>query len=232
MKPTLLDHLVTQKKYQLKTYAPNEIICGENCLQTKIFFIIKGIVKISHLADNGDEIIPILLTDQMIFGADTIFGQYNAAFSSESLCPTVVYVFEMKDVNDTIHKYPKFHKDLLQILNDKYNEAEHRIRTLKIRSAERRLIEAILEFKEKFGYTCHKSGKIIIKLPFDQEILGKYIRVSRETVCLMINNLRCNSVLDYEQNNIILTKESLQKLQQKSSFIQNEFIQKSLTHKF
>lgn len=204
----LFDILIKKEKYTCKFYKQNEIIKNNECFSEKIYLIKEGVVKICCITNNGEEIIPVLLAKNQIFGTDIIFGRMYSLFSSESLCAkTIIYEFKINDIYDVIKKNNFLYKDLLYILDLEYSELEKRIKNLQIRSTELRLINAIIEFKEKFECSSDFLNEtIIINSPFNQDELGNYIRTSRVTTNSIISGLKNRSLINYQKNNITLRK--------------------------
>ncbi len=204
----LLDILIKKEKYTCKFYKQNEIIKNNKCFSEKIYLIKEGVVKICSMTTNGEEIIPVLLAKNQIFGADIIFGNTYSLFYSESLSSkTKIYEFEINDIYNIIKNNNSLYKDLLCILDLEYSELEKRIKTLQIRSTELRLINAIIEFKEKFEYSSDFLNEtIIINSPFNQDELANYIRTSRVTTNNLINGLKNRALINYQKKNITLKK--------------------------
>lgn len=213
-------HLVSKGAFRQKHFDPNFVINTRQNYREKIYVILKGAIKIYHQTENGGELIPIILSNNMIFGADCIFGEQDNHFISETLLKTDLLVFNVTDLQDAIAENLVYQQDLLKILNDKYTEAENRIHVLKIRNTELRFVEALLEFNLKFGHECEKNKNYMrIPVPLDQDSFGKYIRVTRETICLLINDFKSKGIISYEKNKFIVAKEIIANWQKKSNLI-------------
>ncbi|MDY8135771.1 Crp/Fnr family transcriptional regulator [Aquimarina sp. 2201CG5-10] len=207
MKTTLLNLLIKQDKYVSTFYKQNEIILENRSFFEKIYFIIEGSVKITHITDTGEEIIPMILTKGQIFGADIIYGNFYASFTYKAMNErTILYEFDIRDVKKAIGKDIGLYKDLLLLLKEEYTELEKRIKVLSIRSAEQRFIETLMEFWEKFESSSSDTENVLIDSPFNQNELSDYIRTSRVTTNCIINKFRNKSLLRYRNKRIVIKK--------------------------
>lgn len=206
----LFNVLITKGSYKSSTYSENEIINNKERASNKLYFIKEGAVKISLLTEKGEEIIPVLLNKSQIFGVNALFGDRYSSFTSESINNnTTIYMFDINTIYEMVTEDSNLQNDLLHILKEEYNEIENRIRVLIIRSAYQRLVQVLIELKDKFGYQCPYTNNVIINSPFNQDDLANYMRISRVTANNIINKLKEKSLLQYRKKQIILTKRFL-----------------------
>ncbi len=207
MKTQLLKTLIKNGLYKHSVYSKNEIILRSKCYSQSIYFIKEGIVKIMQITNEGEEIVPVLLSTGQVFGNDVIYGDFYSSYTSESLCEnTSIYEFEINDIQLTINKDITFHKDLLSLLKEEHQQTEKRIKSLRIRSAEERLIQTFIEFYYKFKIPSNTTEHVFIRSPLTQNELAAYTRTSRVTTNNIINHLKNKSLIEYHNRDIVLKK--------------------------
>ncbi len=208
MKTQLLNTLVEKGLYKCSNYTLNETILKCKCYSNSIYLIKEGIVKIMQITYEGEEIVPVLLTKGQVFGNDAIYGEFYTTYKSESAHEnTLIYEFSIADIRATVRNNITFHKDLLLLLKEEHYQAERRIKSLRIRSAEERLILTFIEFFNKFKHPSSTEEQAFIKSPLTQDELASYIRTSRVTTNQIINLLKSKSLIEYNNKEIVLKKD-------------------------
>ncbi|MBW1296078.1 Crp/Fnr family transcriptional regulator [Aquimarina litoralis] len=208
MSLTSLNTLILENQGSANHYRKKEIIVHGTHFYKKVYFIKNGIVKISSITKNGEEIIPLLLTSGNFFGAkptiDCFYFDYTceAYYSHTEIQEYDLTFFQKIIIDNKIND-----QDFLGIFCKQYKELERRIKTLYIRNAEQRLLNVFVEFKDKFDYQLDSKNNIIICMPLNQEEMSNYIRVTRVTINKIINKLKRNLLIESDQNTLTLTKK-------------------------
>ncbi|WP_271767703.1 Crp/Fnr family transcriptional regulator [Aquimarina algiphila] len=204
----LFDILIKAEQYKRCFYCQKEIIKTPEYLDKKIYLIKNGIVKISSITEHGEEIILVILTTGEVFGASLIFENPHLNYICESINEeTILYEFDMACIQKIIKKNCNINQDFLHIIGTQYFELERRIKILTDSSAEQRLINVLIEFKNKFENLSDNEENIIIHLPINQDELSNYIRTTRVTTNKIINKLKNNFLIEYHQKTITLKKD-------------------------
>lgn len=208
MPPNFIYDLIASNHRNNNYYSEKEIITYRMNFAKKIFFLKNGIVKISTILENGDEVILLILTSGDFFGSqpmiDSFFNDYKYTALRNH---TEITALNMIYTQDIWKKNESIKLDFLVILGRQYKELETRIKTLSLRNAEQRLINVLLEFKTKFGHSIDKNNNIIIFVPLNQDELSNYIRVTRVTINKLINKLKRNLLIELQCDRLILKKE-------------------------
>ncbi|WP_298319050.1 Crp/Fnr family transcriptional regulator [uncultured Aquimarina sp.] len=203
----LLDGLIKANQYKRNCYDQKEIITNQECICNKFYLIKNGVVKVSSITERGDEVILFVLSKGQVFGSNPIIDNSHINHSCESLNEeTILYEFDIQHVRNYIKENHFKYRDILIALGNQYFQLERRIQTLTNNSAEHRLINALLEFMEKFESISDNNQSIIIDIPLNQEEISNYIRVTRVTINKIINKLKKDLLIESNQHKIILKK--------------------------
>ncbi|WP_103864201.1 Crp/Fnr family transcriptional regulator [Aquimarina sp. I32.4] len=204
----LLNILKSNGAYKSTSYTKNEAIIHKGDIATHLYVIINGSVKISCLHRNGQEVILVLLNQNQTFGGNGAFHDLDTNYIFKSVIETtVIEIYCMDDIYEMIKKNHNLQRELFRIWGEKYTMLEQRIRVLNIKSTLLRFIEVLMEFKEKFGYSCPDTNEIIINSPLDQEGIANYIRTTRVSVNTIIHQLKYASLIEYEKQKIVLKND-------------------------
>ncbi|AXT59784.1 Crp/Fnr family transcriptional regulator [Aquimarina sp. AD10] len=204
----LFNILIKSKEYRRSYYCEKEIITASEYYDKKIYLIENGIVKISRLTEQGEEMILVILTSGQVFGANLILEEFHPNYICESLnSETVLCEFDIECVKRVIEKDQHTEFDLLSIIGKQFSEMERRIKVLCNNSAEQRLVDVLKEFKDKFDHLSDNEENIIIDMPLNQDEISNYIRTTRVTTNKLINKLKNNLLIEYQQKNIMLKKD-------------------------
>ncbi len=203
--------LIQEGLYESKTYDQNEVIkYFHNINPKKIYLIKSGVVKISYPVESGEKLISIILKEDQFFGANQLCNEFNYNYTYESICKqTEVYEFEIEQIQLMIKKNNIPPKEVCYLLGQEYFMLEKRIQILQNRFVEKRFVDTMVEFREKFEVRKNKDDSICIGIPLNQSELANYIRASRVILNKVINKLKRKSLIEPRKNKMILKKKYL-----------------------
>lgn len=203
-----LNALIPKDQKQSNHYSKKEIIVQGTSFYKKIFYIKNGAVKISSYTKNGEEIISLVLTTGQFFGAKPMIDNFHFYYVCEAQKDnTEVQEFDITNLQDLVYDKIFGNIEFLRILGNQYIELEKRINTLYLRNTEQRILNMLMEFKDKFDHKLDHQENIIIDMPLNQEELSNYLRVTRVTINKIMNKLKRKRLIKSDQNTITLTKK-------------------------
>ncbi len=199
-----LNILIKNGHYKKMIYNKAEVILPKARRSDKIYYIKKGYIKASYISEKGYETIALILIKNQIFGLNILFDSSYSYFSYSSIEDSIIYEFEVQNISKSDkHTYliP------LLLLSEEYFEIEKRIRILNHRSAKKRLTLSLIELQEKLSSISNYSNQEDINYPFNQNELADYTRTSRVTTNCFINELKNKSLLEYENQHLLLKND-------------------------
>lgn len=190
-----------------KWFKKGDYIYFQNELAEKIFLVSKGKVKIVHYNENGDEVLRAILHKGEIFGEMALLGEkqreeFAIAYSSDTaLCPINVH-----QMHDLMRKDQRFSLTIFKIIGLKMKRLERRLDQLFFKDAKTRLIEFITDLAEQPGVLS--QGAITIVHPYTQKDIADLVGTRRETVSLLLKELKAEGRLDYSKGRLVLLDPS------------------------
>lgn len=183
-------------------YRGEQISYGEGGY-TRIHFLIKGKVKITDNSDADNDLIKDILTEPDIFGDLGLEGQLNRYESAEALTAnTIICSFHVSDFKRILEENPMMALSYAKKVNSKLQRLENRHADLVFHDTKDRLIRFIKNWARTDGNRM--GDKIILSNYLTHSDIAGFISTSRQSVNMLLNELRTSGLLHYNRKNIEL----------------------------
>lgn len=170
---------------------------------SKIYLIVKGKIKIAEANDLGDELIKDILTEGDMFGDLSLTGhpdmdEYAAVLTGN----TILLSMNVSDFRNAIHTTPFMALNYAKKVSNKLRRLENRHADLVFRDAKTRLIHFIKDWARKDGNRI--GDKIVLNNYLTHSNIAGFIATSRQSVNVLLNELRDSGMLFYNRKKIEL----------------------------
>ncbi len=170
---------------------------------SKIYFVVKGKIKIAEASEMGEELIKDILTEGDYFGDLGLYGsppddEYAEALTSN----TIVCCFKASDFRKLLQGNPVMALNYLNKVSGKLRKLENRHADLVFRDAKSRLIRFIKNWAHTDG--SRVGNKIILNNYLTHSDIAGFISTSRQSVNVLLNELRDSGMLLYNRKQIEL----------------------------
>jgi CRP/FNR family cyclic AMP-dependent transcriptional regulator len=187
-------------------YRGEQISYGEGGY-TRVHFLIKGKVKITDNSDANNDLIKDILTEPDIFGDLGLEGQLNWYESAEALTAnTIICSFHVSDFKRILEENPVMALNYAKKVNNKLQRLEHRHADLVFHDTKARLIRFIKNWARTDGNRM--GDKIILNNYLTHSDIAGFISTSRQSVNMLLNELRTSGLLHYNRKNIELNNHA------------------------
>lgn len=171
---------------------------------SKIFLLIKGKTKIAEINESGHELIKDILTAPDIFGDLGLDGQVAMDEYAEALTSnTIVCSFSVTDFRKILESKPIVALAYANMVNAKLRRVENRHSDLVFHDAKSRLIRFIKNWAQTDG--TRNGNKIVLNNYLTHTDIANVIATSRQSVNVLLNELRDSGMLFYNRKEIELT---------------------------
>lgn len=181
------------------------VVYGQGYRLASLFWLLKGIVKLSHITEGGIQ----LTTD--VIGPGSVFGSTLAAHISEHTATALGEIHVAKvtheDLNSLAGESPEFVAFLCAELETWQKRTERKLITVLTKKVETRLVETLRELAQVFGAPCPHG--YALEIPLTQQDIADLVFVSRPAVTKAMNALRRRGVLDYRRELICVNHIAL-----------------------
>ena len=184
-------------------YKKSDYIYFEEDAANKIYLIEKGKVKIGYYNEDGTEVVKAILSKGELFGEKAILGEEKrdefaqSIDNNTSICPVGI-----NTMHDLMRDNKTFSLRIYKFIGYKLKKLERRLQLLLFKDSKTRLVEFLDELCTEYGYNCDKTGDTIINHPYTQKDIASLIGISRPTLNILMNELKEESVIDFNRKQI------------------------------
>jgi CRP/FNR family transcriptional regulator len=184
------------------------MIYGMDAFPSSIYLVVKGTVGISHIAQDGSEVLLDIVRPDDLFGESAFLQAPRRLERAEAIQSAEVMSWSVTEMEDLVTKRPRLAVALLQVLVQRNVEYTLRIESFAIDSIARRLARSLLRLSDRLG-TPEESGSVRM-MHLSHYMLSRYIGTSREIVTHHMGQFRKHGYVDYSRRGISLRRETLQ----------------------
>lgn len=179
---------------------------GDRC--SDLFWIKSGIVKFSHLTEQGSEI-----TIDLLKRGDVIGCFQNNSLSQEmeetaqALGEVNYYRIAYSDFKAMMSHQAELAWYVIEDMYARKQRVERKLRTILTQPVEMRVIRTLLELAGMFGIRCTHGYTLEIHLT--QQEVADLVGASRSVVSTVLNDFRNRGMLDYTRDQICINDAAL-----------------------
>ena len=168
-----------------------------------VCFLVKGIVKIGSLSDDGREVIKYVLHPMAMFGELSLVGESSRKDFAVAMNEDVhYYALKTSDFQRLIATNQQLCVSLMNYIGTRLREVETRLEDLVFKDARARIIDFIKESAEKRG---RKVGfEMLFKHCLTQQDIANITGTSRQTVTSVLNELKRSDLIYFNRRSILI----------------------------
>ncbi len=168
----------------------------------RVYFLLKGAVKLSRVYEAGEEITVALLRENSVFGVlSLITGQRADRFyHSVAFTPVELLSVPIEQVEKALKENPELSMLMLKGLSSRILQTEMMIETLAHRDMGSRLVSFLLILCRDFGVPT--SDGITIDLKLSHQAIAEAIGSTRVTVTRLLGDLRQDKMISIHKKKI------------------------------
>lgn len=168
----------------------------------RVYFLLKGAVKLSRVYEAGEEITVALLRENSVFGVlSLITGQHSDRFyHAVAFTPVELLSAPIDQVEQALKTNPDLSMLLLQGLSSRILQTEMMIETLAHRDMGSRLVSFLLILCRDFGVPTPEGIRIDLKL--SHQAIAEAIGSTRVTVTRLLGELRDEEMISIHKKKI------------------------------
>ncbi|MBN1970022.1 MAG: Crp/Fnr family transcriptional regulator [Candidatus Delongbacteria bacterium] len=160
----------------------------------EIFYILKsGMVKITKIDENGNEVIFAILSSGDFFGEMSIIDNDVRSANAITITDVVLLTYSKAAFFKFIQESFNFTMNLLKIFTVRVRNTDTSIKSLFLDTAQKRILVNFNLLVKKSGYI--EEGQMIIDEIVNQADLANFCGTSRETLSRTLKKLENNGLL-------------------------------------
>jgi len=169
----------------------------------KLFFLVKGSIKIAIQADEGKEVIKSLIHPLALFGEKGLVGQRYRQDYAQALKEEVQYFsVKVEDFKRLMYQNFDLSSQVMAIFGNRLITAEHKLESLICKDARTRIIEFIKDAVNKRGQRI--GYELLLRHSLTHQDIANITHTSRQTVTLVLNELKKSNLIYFNRGKILV----------------------------
>lgn len=173
----------------------------------RIYLVLKGVIKISEMNDNGNEMIKEIIREGDFFG-DIAFSKRDSdvEYAIALMDDTVICSFNRSEFESILNRHAILALNFAKKVGGKLRKLETRHSNLVFNDVKTRLINFFKEWATSEG---RRSGnKIILANYLTHSDIAGLISTSRQSVTILLNELKDSGMFSYSRKEIEINNDA------------------------
>lgn len=180
-------------------YKKKQLIYSEGNHPNRLYYIIKGKVKVYKTNDDGKELVTELFNAGDFLGYISLLEGASYKDSAKALEETELAVIPKEDFDELINKSPEVMKKFIQLLAKNISEKENQLIGIAYNSLRKKVAEALILLQSKFQKS--KDEKFVIN--FNRESLASIAGTAKESLIRTLGDFRNEHLIDINKDGSI-----------------------------
>ncbi len=169
----------------------------------KIFFLVKGTIKIGSHSNDGKEVIKAILHPMAMFGEMCVVGEQNRKDFARVMNQDAQYfTLKVEDFKRLMRSNHQLSVNVLNMIGDRLRRVEDRLESLIFKDARTRIIDFIKDSANKRGRQV--GFETLIKHSLTQQDIANLTGTSRQTVTSVLNELKKLNLIYFTRKSILV----------------------------
>lgn len=168
----------------------------------RVYFLLKGAVKLSRVYEAGEEITVALLRENTVFGVLSLItgNRSDRFYHSVAFTPVELMSIPIDQVEQALADHPELALLMLRGLSSRILQTEMMIETLAHRDMGSRLVSFLLILCRDFGVPSQEG--ITIDLKLSHQAIAEAIGSTRVTITRLLGDLRNEGLVQIDRKKI------------------------------
>lgn len=168
----------------------------------KLYYIKRGVVKLSKTVDDGKELVLYYFRQGDLFGELEGFNGEKCSLSAEVVLPSSIGVIRQDDLEILLKLQGELAVEFIKWLAQLQRFTQFKLRDLLFYGKIGALASTLIRMVNTCG--IKDNGRIRFSVHFTNTELANMIGASRETVNRMLQQFKQNNVIDYDEGSLII----------------------------
>ncbi len=186
----------------LKHCIKQEVIFEAGAASQAVYFLIKGIVKIGAVYEDGREVIKHVLYPMAMFGELSLVGEERRQDTAIAMEDTQLYIIKAEAFRKLMQTNPDLSMRLLTLIGNRLRRTESRLESLILKDARERIIDFLRDSALKQGKRI--GYEMLIKHCLTQQDIANITGTSRQTVTSVLNDLKKSNLIYFNRRSILI----------------------------
>ncbi len=191
------------KSGDLRIIEKHQKVFESGQVSDEIFFLLKGVVKITTSTNDNREVIKMILHPKAILGEHSLAGEEVRNNNATVMTPdATVLAINVNIIKEMMMKNPKLVFCVVNFLGKKLKYTEERLESLVLNDARERIVQFLKVNAQSFGQPI--GFELLLKHDFTQQDIANFTGTSRQTVTTVLNDLKKNNKIHFRRKSILI----------------------------
>lgn len=195
----------------MNRYKKGDLVMFPDADDPYISFLKKGTVKVGSYTEAGYEDLKYLVKEGHIFGELALVGKENPDEFAIAVEECLICRIEVPTMRLLMDRNPNLKDALLQLMGERINKLEKRLESILFKTSRTRIADFLIDYIREFGKK-EDDGTIRVRNNLTFTDIARLTSTSRQTVNMMMSELRKEGILDYDREWIWLKGTSLREI--------------------
>lgn len=168
----------------------------------KVYFIIKGKVKIGAFIGDEKEVVYDILTEGDLFNESTLVDLKNKNEYAHAMENTKVASIAKDMMPSLLEKFPAFNIFMMEVFSEKVDEKQSRLESLVFKNSRTRIIEFLISCINKKGQRV--GYEWVLRHFYTHQDIASLTSTSRQSVTTLLNELRKKNIIQFDRKRLLI----------------------------
>jgi CRP/FNR family cyclic AMP-dependent transcriptional regulator len=193
----------------INKYKKKQIIYSEGNHPNRLYYVLKGKVKVYKSNDDGKELVTELYSPNEFLGHIALLEGSAYKETAEAMEETELAIIPKEDFEELINNNPDVVKKFIQILAKNISEKENQLIGMAYNSLRKKVAEALILLQKKY----HQKKDENFLIDISRESLASIAGTAKESLIRTLSDFRSEKLIDIQNNGIkILNEKKLSSL--------------------
>jgi CRP-like cAMP-binding protein len=178
MDDAALDDVLQQASSQ--RYAAGETAFEQGGAAERFFVLLHGRLRVTQVTPEGHQVVVRMVSPGDLFGIAKVLQRTDYPGTATAVLESVALAWPMSAWSDVVDDYPAFAVNAMQVMGERLQEAQSRIREFSTEAVERRVGHAVLRLARQSGYP--EGNGIRIDFPISKQDIAEMTGTTLHTV--------------------------------------------------
>jgi CRP/FNR family cyclic AMP-dependent transcriptional regulator len=180
-----------------------EFLFRENEKVTCFYVLMKGVVKNISTTTDGREVLKSIQHPKAIIDDLSICGFSHRTSSAIIMSPLAgIYMINIEVMEKILADNKLLACSVIKYLGRRLNYVEERLESFVLNDARERIVEFLKVNAESFGQAV--GFEMLLKHNFTQQDIANYTGTSRQTVTMVLNDLKKHNKIHFKRQSILI----------------------------
>lgn len=187
------------------TAQTGSVLFSEGDAPTYIYLILSGLVRLSKLTADGKEFSVSLLQKDELIGETGMFNELSVSVTATVEEDAILIRYDLDTVESLFKENGELAVTFMKWSSIQNQSTQSKFRDLILCGKKGGLYSTLIRFSNSYGVE-HKEG-ILININLTNVEIANYIGTTREGVNRMMNELKKENIIFYNENNRIVIRD-------------------------